>query len=124
YVTSRALNFRRARRELFDSGEYVPLAARGARSHHVVAFARRRGEDEAIAVASRFFTGLTNSHGLPLGAEVWGDTFLPLDAPQGKTRLRDVFTGREFDLVEDGGAKGLRLSEVFGQLTVALLERV
>ncbi|HYO63320.1 MAG TPA: malto-oligosyltrehalose synthase [Pyrinomonadaceae bacterium] len=124
YVTSRALNFRRARRELFDAGEYVPLAARGARAHHVVAFARRQGGGEAVAVAARFFTRLNGANNLPLGAEVWGDTFLPLDATDGAARFRDVFTGREFGLSAEGGAAGLRLSEVFESLPVALLERV
>ena len=123
YVTSRALEFRKARRELFEAGDYAPLYARGERAQHVVGFARRRSEGEAVCVAARFYTRLTGAtpYGPPLGPRVWGDTFLPLDAGGGAARYRDAFTGREFDAAGEGG---LRLAEVFRSLPVALLERV
>ncbi|HEY9283559.1 MAG TPA: malto-oligosyltrehalose synthase, partial [Pyrinomonadaceae bacterium] len=43
FVTSRALAFRKARRELFAAGDYVPLAASGEHADSVVAFARKSG---------------------------------------------------------------------------------
>jgi (1->4)-alpha-D-glucan 1-alpha-D-glucosylmutase len=120
YVTSRALNFRRERAELFSRGRYEPLAARGRRAENVLAFARARGEQVCVAVAARFFTRLGVGVGrLSLSAQVWGDTVLPLDEV-GAGRWRDVFTGREFE-AGDGG--GLRLSEVLSPLPVALLSR-
>src|SRR5205814_1229919 len=76
YVTTRALNFRRERAELFARGEYVPLPASGRRAESVVAFARERDGDAAIAIAARFFTRLgTGREGpLSLSAEAWADT--------------------------------------------------
>ncbi|MDQ3906760.1 MAG: malto-oligosyltrehalose synthase, partial [Acidobacteriota bacterium] len=125
YVTQRALNFRRAHAELFASCGYAPLGARGPRADNVVAFARRSGDDECIAVAARFFTRLTDGRPerLPLGAEVWGDTALPVEPGEGAARYRDVFTGAE---VSPQGSCGnvLPLAEVFAHLPVALLERV
>ncbi len=40
FITHRALRFRRDHRQLFAAGSYIPLAADGSRSNHVVAFAR------------------------------------------------------------------------------------
>jgi (1->4)-alpha-D-glucan 1-alpha-D-glucosylmutase len=121
YVTSRALNFRRGRAELFSRGRYEPLSARGRRAENVLAFARARGEEACVAIAARFFTrlGVRAEGALSLGAQVWGDTVLPL-GELGAGRWRDVFTGREFE-ADEGGA--LRLAEVLSPLPVALLSR-
>src|SRR5262245_31351333 len=40
YLTMRALNFRRARHELFATGDYQPLCVSGSRKNHVIAFSR------------------------------------------------------------------------------------
>ncbi|MBC7932121.1 MAG: malto-oligosyltrehalose synthase, partial [Rubrivivax sp.] len=122
YVTSRALNFRRAHGELFARGSYAALRAEGQRAEGVVAFARAREEETAIVVAGRFFTqlGVGSSGSLRLRAEGWGNTRLQLEELQGMGRFRDVFTGREFD-ARDGT---LSLSEILSPLPVALLERV
>ena len=121
YVTSRALNFRRARAALFAEGEYVPLEAEGPRARCAVAFARRLGNEEVLAVAGRFFTrlGAGGAGGLRLAGDAWGETSLPLGGLGGR-RFRDVFTGAEF---EAGGGR-LPLSSVLSPLPVALLERV
>ncbi len=113
FVTSEALRFRRANRDLFERGAYVPLEARGARAGHVIAFARVAGERAAVALAGRFFLKLG-----PPGARTWGDTEVAL--PAGR-RFRDAFTGRELR-VEGGG--GLRAAEAFAEMPVALLERL
>jgi (1->4)-alpha-D-glucan 1-alpha-D-glucosylmutase len=86
WVTWRCLSLRRERPALFEQGEYLPLEATGAKAEHVVAFARRLGDEVAIVIAGRLFAGLGAAIGeLPLGAEVWGDTAVdlsPLGAPR------------------------------------------
>ena len=127
FVTSRALAFRRARRELFASGGYLPLAASGAQADSVVAFARKSGDAEAVVVAGRFFTRLGTGRAGPLwrgGEELWGDTILMLDGRLARARYRDAFTGAEFDAREAWGVTSVRLAEVLGRLPVALLEPV
>lgn len=123
-MTTRALHFRKAHRELFQRGEYLPLSAAGRRADNVVAFARKHGEDEAVVVAGRFFArlGAGRSGPLRLSAEDWGDTSLALADKLSGARYRDLFTGAEFD-VRPGG-KTLPLAEVLSPLPVALLERV
>jgi (1->4)-alpha-D-glucan 1-alpha-D-glucosylmutase len=121
FITSRALNFRRAHAELFTRGRYEPLRATGGRAESVVAFARTHEEDAAIVVAARFFTrlGIGRAGPLLLSAQAWADTRLPLN--ESGVRYRDVFTRREFTTREDGA---LALSEVLSPLPVALLEVV
>jgi (1->4)-alpha-D-glucan 1-alpha-D-glucosylmutase len=126
YVTSRALNFRRRKAELFRSGDYLLLAAVGARAEHVVAFARRHGagEQECVVVAARFFTRLTGEDRAslpPLGADVWGETAVLPERQLAGGLYRDVFTGGEFDFRE---GRPLPLARLLAELPLALLERV
>ena len=127
FVTSRALAFRKARPELFASGDYLPLAASGAHADSVVAFARKSDEAEAVVVAGRFYTRLGVGRAGPLwrgGSETWGDTVLLLDGRLARARYRDAFTGAEFDAREAWGVTSMSLAEVLGRLPVALLEPV
>jgi (1->4)-alpha-D-glucan 1-alpha-D-glucosylmutase len=126
YVTTHALRFRRAHPDLFARGEYVPLAASGESAENVVAFARKLGDREVLAVAGRFFTRLANRQPprLPLGVEAWGDTSLALGDRLTAGRFRDVFTGVEVESTAGQGAAALDLPTIFGRLPVALLERI
>jgi len=82
FVTYRALEFRKAQRELFARGEYLPLNARGACAAHVAAFARRLGERWAVAVAPRWASRLAD----------WADT--EIVTPEGAPReWHDAITG-------------------------------
>ncbi len=121
FVTSRALDFRRNHRELFERGEYLPLQSGGTCERHVVSFARRDKQQTVIVVAARFFTALLTGAESPAGDRVWGDTVI-----RSRDELlgcyRDVFTGGRVcmnDLRE-----GLPLSQVCERLPFALLERV
>ncbi len=105
YTTYKALNFRRAHPDLFQSGEYIPLTG----SDRACAFARCRGDEWAIAIAPRL-VGLRR--GL-LDPTAYADDVLAV--PQGAPhRWRNVFTGEETET--------LRLADVFARFPVALLE--
>jgi (1->4)-alpha-D-glucan 1-alpha-D-glucosylmutase len=123
YVTTRALHFRRARRELFARGGYVPLRADGRRTDNVLAFARTHEGEAALVVAARFFTRLgVGARGpLRVSPAAWGETRLPLGELAGGL-YRDVFTGRKFASHE--GERALSLADVLSHLPVALLERM
>jgi (1->4)-alpha-D-glucan 1-alpha-D-glucosylmutase len=83
FVLSRALRARRARADLFVDGQYSPLAVSGAYAAHAVAFARRFGDQWAIAVVPRVTTRIANAPQFPVGIEAWRDTAvrLPAGAP-------------------------------------------
>ena len=82
WVTHKALEFRKANRELFTHGEYVALRARGACARHVCAFARTLSRLWAVVVAPRWTSRL----------EGWADTELelPENAP---AEWQDALTG-------------------------------
>jgi (1->4)-alpha-D-glucan 1-alpha-D-glucosylmutase len=92
YMTWKGLQFRRSHADLFREGEYVPLGVTGAKSAHVVAFARRNHDKWCVVVVPRLMAGLTRSGTPPLGEKVWSDTLVehPPDAPAHWT---NVLTG-------------------------------
>jgi (1->4)-alpha-D-glucan 1-alpha-D-glucosylmutase len=124
YVTSGALGYRRAHRELFLSGAYLPLEISGKRRAHVVAFARRRGRDLVIAVAARFFLKLNMASEWPsLGDITWEDTALRLPKSVPSTGFRDVLTDRIVRTTQLPGSAVIPAAEIFSAgLPVALLE--
>jgi (1->4)-alpha-D-glucan 1-alpha-D-glucosylmutase len=121
YVTSRALRFRRANRELFAKGAYVAVRGAGQRQEHVVAFARKLGRQSALAVAGRFFMALGADRRLPLGEEAWGDTVAMLPRQLEGGTWRDVFTGQRVSAEGRKGRWVLPLARAFSRMTVALL---
>ena len=103
---------------MFADGDYVPLAAEGAQAAHVVAFARRHGDEVLLAVTGRLFAGLGCPPGvLPVG-DAWQDTALALQGSGLRHgRYRDVLTGRVVVVTDER----LALAAVLAVLPFALL---
>jgi (1->4)-alpha-D-glucan 1-alpha-D-glucosylmutase len=120
YVTSEALRFRRAHRDLFTQGSYSGLAAEGNRARHVVAFSRSLEDQTLIAATGRFFLRLCNSHHKPIG-EVWGNTAVTLPKHTEQTSFRDIFTGQTITGEQRESGLSLPLNKVFAHCPVALL---
>ncbi len=124
YLTTTALRFRRANRELFESGDYVPLDAAGGTAQHVVAFLRRAGSAHALVAVPRFLAKLGTAEETLPGERTFGDgrLVLPADAP---TRWRNVITGEQVDASAaalPGEPLELPLDALFRRFPVALLE--
>jgi (1->4)-alpha-D-glucan 1-alpha-D-glucosylmutase len=111
-VTHRLLRLRRARPELFALGSYEPLEAKGARSAHVVAFARRHGPDVLVTIVPRLVAGLERD-------PAWGDTSLDLPTMPAGSVLRDVLTDATFGQATAGVP--LSAGQVFERFPVAVL---
>jgi len=121
YVTNRALTFRKANKEIFARGGYVPLKATGERQRHVVAFARTLGRRTAIAVAGRFFMSLGGNKQIPVGSETWSDCALVLPKRLAPATYRDILT-QQIVIAEGGsGKQTLPIAHVFSHLPIALL---
>jgi (1->4)-alpha-D-glucan 1-alpha-D-glucosylmutase len=118
WVIRRLLAERRRHPDLFERGRYVPLAVHGARTRHVLAYARALGADVLVVVAGRLFAGLGCAPGeLPLGAAAWGDTTVRLGrVAAGRVALADVLTGARLDASGD-----LRLADAFERFPGAAL---
>ncbi|MDP8957971.1 MAG: malto-oligosyltrehalose synthase [Actinomycetota bacterium] len=102
WVISRSLELRRRRPELFgEQGGYRPLASRGERASHVVAFSRGQG---AAVVVPRLVLGLGGD---------WRGTVVELPA------------GRWSDLLSDREVEGgeVEVAALLSRFPVALLER-
>lgn len=117
-----ALGLRAERPELFSGGEYLPLRAEGPRARHVFAFARRLGEEVAVAAAPRLVANLAAPSG-PLGFRpgAWEGTLLPV--PPAGEGYRNVLSGDAGELPgeREGGALRFPAGELFGRFPVALL---
>jgi len=120
-VASRALQHRRRRRDLYDRGAYVPLAMDGSRERHAVAFARTLNGTASITVVGRLLTSIAPTGVAPVGEASWTDTrvVLPPTLPHGP--YRDALTGTVVEL-DRGATPGLKLSQAFAHLPVAVLE--
>ena len=90
FATWQALQARRQLPELFTAGEYLPLEVRGKHAERIVALARRRGSELAIAVVPRLTVKLCGFGGPPPLGELWGDTAIVL--PAGNARRRRVWS--------------------------------
>jgi (1->4)-alpha-D-glucan 1-alpha-D-glucosylmutase len=83
-LTALALRFRAAHRDVFESGDVIPLGVTGSAADHVFAFARRLGDRVCITVLPRWTTGLGD--GIVIADGAWGDTVVVMpgsssDAP-------------------------------------------
>jgi len=125
FLIRKALSCRNERRELFESGRYLPCEVMGEKAEQVCAFERSLDLDAIVVVAPRFFTRLvSDARSLPLGEEVWGGTRIVAPCEIPGSRYRNVFTGEIVSsITEDGGAV-LKVAEVLANFPVALLERI
>jgi (1->4)-alpha-D-glucan 1-alpha-D-glucosylmutase len=115
FLIYRALKARRAHREIFQEGAYLPLDSVGRVGSHVIAFARRRDQQWALVIAPRFLSRLVQEGDFPLGRKVWQDTevTMPDGAP---AQWRNVITNEELS-----AGKALPVGDALLNFPVALL---
>jgi (1->4)-alpha-D-glucan 1-alpha-D-glucosylmutase len=121
YLIHEALAFRRARRALFEHGEYRALEARGVWAEHVCAFARVSPDAAAVTVIPRLLAR-RGAEGPPLGADFWADTWVELPRELGG-RFANVLTGETLETAPAGESVALPLAGALASFPVALLER-
>ncbi len=111
FVTWKLLRLRAERRAVFLDGPYTPLDVAGARSEHVIAFART----DVIVVAPRLVYPLVrlgeSGPRIEFGDETIG---LPAGAPM---RYRDIFT----DAIIDANDGRLSVGAALGAFPVSVL---
>jgi (1->4)-alpha-D-glucan 1-alpha-D-glucosylmutase len=121
YVTYKALDMRRADKNVFQQGSYVPLQAEGQRQEHICAFARGRGDKWALIVVPRLVSKLVDTGTSPVGQRVWGNDMLLLSEDMPQDWL-NVLTGENLKVSDR--PKRLYLSEIFRIFPVSLLRSI
>ncbi|MHB8866759.1 MAG: malto-oligosyltrehalose synthase, partial [Pirellulaceae bacterium] len=109
---------------LFSGSQYIPLAAEGPASDHVVAFARivspphGTEEEAAIAVAPRLTTSLIPPASAPIGDDVWSETLVQLPERLRERNWTNVFTRERLPVTSD---RSIAVAHVLRSFPVALL---
>lgn len=80
--------------EVFRDGGYLPLMVHGKHTIHACAFARRYENRSVIVIVPRLVTRLLGEQDLlPMGPEVWENTFLELPGELTECAWVNIFTG-------------------------------
>jgi (1->4)-alpha-D-glucan 1-alpha-D-glucosylmutase len=88
------LKLRNAAKEIFDRGEYLPLAVTGRAADHVLAFARMLNGDAVVVVVPRLGLEMLKGQTVPLvPPRRWHDTKAQLPKRLDGRKLYDVVTG-------------------------------
>jgi (1->4)-alpha-D-glucan 1-alpha-D-glucosylmutase len=120
YLTREALNFRRAQRDVFLKGDYLPLEVDGTQRYSVCAFARRFENNWVMVVVPRLTANLPRESFFPLKEASWGSTSIALP-PSAPVNWRNVFTGEDFSTSRARRKKLLAAASIFSRLPFALL---
>jgi (1->4)-alpha-D-glucan 1-alpha-D-glucosylmutase len=115
FLIYRVLKAKKAHRELFRAGAYLPLESAGRFRNQVIAFAWRYQRQWALVIAPRFLSHLVPEGDFPLGRQVWQDTEVKM--PDGAPAAwRNVITN---EVLSAGQA--LTVGDILLSFPVALL---
>jgi (1->4)-alpha-D-glucan 1-alpha-D-glucosylmutase len=132
YLIWKTLCLRKQRPNLFQGGDYVPLAVAGAKASHVVAFIRKLEAASVLIIVPRLIASLLYGNDKdrdidlpPLGPKVWEDTHVLLPSCSCSENYRNAFTGEVVDLQKlerqkNGDYAKIDISQVFAKFPVAL----
>ena len=121
YLIWKTLCLRRQQPDLFQSGEYVPLEAKGTKAHHVVGFARKSETSTVLVVVPRLIAGLLSDIDVPpVGARIWEDTHVLLPFCSCPKQYRNVFTGKVLDSQTDDGCSRIAVAKALAAFPVGL----
>jgi len=122
WVVSSALTLRKRWPEVFQQGNYLPLAVRGEQAAHLCAYARIAGERIVITLAPRFFAQLLgNADRLPLGEKVWGATTVELPFHRPDKQYTCVFTGKVLKPQKQQSRWHMSVAQVLAEFPVGLI---
>ncbi len=124
HVTRTLLNYRAARRELFQQGDYAPLETHGKNRHNLCAFQRTWNKQEVIVVVPRLLHDLIPDPAVPALGRVWGDTGVALRHGDPAAGYRHVLTNRSLKARAGEHGPVLAVSDLFQQLPLAVMERL
>jgi len=121
FLIWRTLCLRRQQPDLFDKGEYLPLAVEGAKADHVIAFVRKAESGNVMVVVPRLVAGLSNDINLPpTGPQIWEDTQVLIPSCDCSKKYQNAFTGQVLDHQTSDGHTKIAVSKILAEFPVAL----
>jgi (1->4)-alpha-D-glucan 1-alpha-D-glucosylmutase len=124
HITRKTLDLRKQHAQLFQRGSYEPLAAKGEKPDHVVAFARRHeGQTIVVAVPRLCAQLMGESHNVVCAEPIWKNSSIELPT-DGVSCYHNLFTGECLPVeasTQIGQMADIPLSAVFSNFPVALL---
>ena len=121
YLIWKTLGLRRQHPDLFQQGEYLPLAVEGAQADHVVAFARKTPTSSMLVIVPRLVVGLLDDFDVPpIGARIWEDTHIVIPFCSCSGKYRNVFTGVDVDSQRSDGFEKIGVAKILAEFPVAL----
>ncbi|HTC61328.1 MAG TPA: malto-oligosyltrehalose synthase [Candidatus Saccharimonadales bacterium] len=120
YMIWKALGYRRQHPVLFREGEFIPLEVVGDQFHHIIAFLRRHGKEQALIVIPRWVANMPNSVDTILAGRFWRGTNLRLP-PTTSNSWRNVFTAKACDIKIEGNNSFIAVGDLLADFPVALL---
>jgi len=124
HVVRSALALRRQRPSLFASGAYEPVPVRGPQAGHVMAFARRLGNDVAVTIVPRLVATLAGEKPLlPLAPGIWDGTRCELPPALHGGSLTNVMTDERVVARARGEGLSVPIADAFRGFPVALIVR-
>jgi len=123
FVTWKTLQFRRTHEGLFRDGGYTPSRVFGAQAAFLCAYVRKCGQEMVLVVIPRLFIRLLHSRELlPVGEEVWANTFIELPKGFPEAPLENIFDGAPISIVQHEGKRCIRVGDALAHFSVALLQ--
>ena len=120
HVVRAALQCRLENPELFTTGCFVPVKARGPRSENVISVLRNHQGNSVLAVIPRWLSSAyTPAETMP-SEDFWGDTALDLPDSASESWI-NVLTGEKIQSQGNGTKRALAVSEVLRRFPVALM---
>ncbi len=116
WLLHRLLKLRQQHVELFAEGLYIPLQVTGKHKAHVLAFARRHGQQWILVAVPLQLALLCKKQGKTIEDVDWGNTRIGLPAECPK-RFNNILSRKEVKL--DGS---VAVSELFNTLPFAILQ--
>jgi maltooligosyltrehalose synthase len=104
------------------SAAYTPLEGQGRDADHLVAFTRRNGSGDLVAIVPRLAAALTG-RGRATDAAMWEHAAVRLPDGFGDAPLRHLFTGEPIAPRQSGDGLIIEASAAFASVPVALLWR-
>jgi (1->4)-alpha-D-glucan 1-alpha-D-glucosylmutase len=122
FVISKTLNYRREHAEFFQNGRYLPITTHGRAANHLCAFVRQWEQQVAIVAVPRLCaTLLGDKKQSPVGAEVWGQTYLEIPSEIECSAFQNILTGETVQVQNHEEHRILPAAAVLGNFPVALL---